>query len=68
MILMKDGGIIEHDSRDNVLNGVKFQNLKLNKPVIYTIFNTLRKENLFKEKIPASIPTAIETIKKLQHE
>jgi energy-coupling factor transporter ATP-binding protein EcfA2 len=68
MILMKDGGIIEHDSRDNVLNGIKFQNLKLNKPVIYTIFNKLRNENLFTGNIPASIPAAVDSIKKFQQE
>ena len=66
MILMKEGGIIEHNSRDKVVNGINFQNLKLNKPVIYTIFNRLREENLFTERIPASIPDAIDSIKKLK--
>ncbi|MFX0029740.1 MAG: energy-coupling factor ABC transporter ATP-binding protein [Candidatus Hermodarchaeota archaeon] len=66
MILMKDGEIIEHNSRDKVLNGMSFQNLKLNKPVLYTIFNRLREENLFSDNIPASIPDAINYIKKLQ--
>jgi len=68
IVLMKDGRIIEHDSRDNVLNGLKFQNLKLNKPVLYTIFNELRKRNLIKGNIPASIPAALDLIKKFQHE
>ena len=68
IILMKDGRIIEHNSRDNVLNGLKFQNLKLNKPVIYTIFKELRKRNLIKGNIPASIPAALDLIKKSQHE
>lgn len=66
MILMKEGGIVEHDSRDNILNGQTFQNLKLNKPVLYTIFNRLREENLFSGKIPASIQDALDYIKKLQ--
>ncbi|MFX1479557.1 MAG: energy-coupling factor ABC transporter ATP-binding protein [Promethearchaeota archaeon] len=65
MILMKDGGIIEHDSRNKVLNGQKFQNLKLNKPVLYTIFNRLREEKIFSGKIPASIQDAIDSIRKL---
>ncbi|MFX1279545.1 MAG: energy-coupling factor ABC transporter ATP-binding protein [Promethearchaeota archaeon] len=65
MILMKEGGIVEHDSRDNVLNGQTFQKLKLNKPVLYTIFNRLREENLFSGKIPASIQEALDYIKKL---
>ena len=68
IVLMKDGKIIEHDSRDNVFNGLKFQNLKLNKPVLYTIFNELRKRNLIKGNIPASIPAALDLIKKFQHE
>jgi energy-coupling factor transporter ATP-binding protein EcfA2 len=65
MILMKDGGIIEHDSRNKVLNGQKFQNLKLNKPVLYTIFNRLREEKIFSGEIPASIQDAIDSIRKL---
>ena len=63
MILMRNGEAIEHDSRDDVLNGINFQNLMLNKPVIYTIFNRLRNENLFFGKIPASIPAAIDSMK-----
>ncbi|GAG88119.1 unnamed protein product, partial [marine sediment metagenome] len=68
MILMRNGEAIEHDSRDDVLNGINFQNLMLNKPVIYTIFKRLRNENLFFGKIPASIPAAIDSMKKLQSE
>ncbi|MFW9941365.1 MAG: energy-coupling factor ABC transporter ATP-binding protein [Candidatus Thorarchaeota archaeon] len=66
IILMRNGEVIEHDSRDDVLNGTNFQNLKLNKPVIYTIFNRLKNEKLFPCKIPASIPAAIDSIKKLR--
>jgi len=66
IILISNGKVIEHDSRDDVINGTNFQNLKLNKPVIYTIFNRLKNENLFPRKIPASIPAAIDSIKKLQ--
>ncbi|MHA2393451.1 MAG: energy-coupling factor ABC transporter ATP-binding protein [Promethearchaeota archaeon] len=64
MILMKNGELVEHDSSENVLNGINFQNLNLNKPVIYTIFDKLRKENLFSDKIPRSIPDAIDILKK----
>jgi energy-coupling factor transporter ATP-binding protein EcfA2 len=66
VILMTHGEVIEHDSRDKVLNGTNFQNLKLNKPVIYTIFNRLKNENLYPGKIPASIPAVIDSMKKLQ--
>ncbi|MFX1374884.1 MAG: energy-coupling factor ABC transporter ATP-binding protein [Promethearchaeota archaeon] len=68
MILMKNGKIIEHDSRDNVLNGMNFQNLQLNKPAIYTIFKKLQENNLFSGKIPSSIPAATEFIKKFNQE
>ncbi|MFX0166798.1 MAG: energy-coupling factor ABC transporter ATP-binding protein [Promethearchaeota archaeon] len=66
MVLISNGEVVEYGSRDDVLNGKHFQNLMLNKPVIYTIFNRLKNENLFSGKIPASIPAAIDSMKKLQ--
>lgn len=63
MILIKKGNVIEYDSCEKVLNGNNFQNLNLNRPVVFKIFNTLRKENLFKGKLPASIPAAINSLK-----
>ncbi|MFX1326249.1 MAG: energy-coupling factor ABC transporter ATP-binding protein, partial [Promethearchaeota archaeon] len=66
MILMKNGELIEHDSSENVLNGQNFQNLNLNKPFIYSLFDKLRKEKLFSDNIPSSIPKAIAILKKLQ--
>ena len=63
LILMKNGGVIEHGSCEKVINGKNFQNLRLNKPLIYSIFNKLKKENLYNKNIPASIPEAINSLK-----
>ncbi len=65
IILMKNGSIIEHGFRDQVINGSNFQTLRLNKPVIYSIFNTLKEEYLFKKNIPTSIPEAVNSLKNL---
>ena len=63
IILMRKGCIVEHDSQEKVINGVNFQNLRLNKPIIFSIFNELKKEKLFNENIPCSIPEAIKSLK-----
>lgn len=63
IILMKRGHVLEQGSREKVINGKNFQTLRLNKPVIYSIFNTLKKEKLYEKKIPPSIPEAIRSLK-----
>ncbi|MFX1315660.1 MAG: energy-coupling factor ABC transporter ATP-binding protein [Promethearchaeota archaeon] len=65
LILMKDGKVIEHNNRETVINGDNFQTLRLNKPLIYSIFNQLKKENLYNKSIPTSIPKAINYLKNL---
>ena len=65
IILISEGKILEHDTKENVINGESFQTLNINKPVIYTIFNELKKKNLYKNKIPASIPEVINYFKNL---
>jgi len=64
MILMSNGFVLEHDTKEKIINGKTFQDLNLNKPIIYSIFSQLKKENLFKEKIPASISEAIDYFQK----
>jgi len=64
IILMSNGYVLEHDTKENIINGKTFQDLNLNKPIIYSIFSQLKKENLFKEKIPASISEAINYLQK----
>ncbi len=63
IMLMKNGFLIEYDLSDKVINGTNFQNLKLNKPVIYSIFNELKEEKLFDSNIPKSITEAIRLLK-----
>ncbi len=63
IILMKNGAIIEYGSSENVINGVNFQNLRLNKPIIYSIFKKLNKEKLFNKNIPTSIQEAVKSLK-----
>jgi energy-coupling factor transporter ATP-binding protein EcfA2 len=65
IILINEGKVIEHDSREKVINGNNFQSLRLNKPVIYSIFNYLKNKKLLKQNIPVSIPEAVETLKNL---
>jgi len=64
IILMSNGYVLEHDTKENIINGKTFQDLNLNKPIIYSIFSQLKKENLFIEKIPASISEAINYLQK----
>ncbi len=64
IILISEGKILEHDTKDNIINKDTFQNLIINKPVIYSIFNQLKKEKLYNDKIPTSI---LETIKYLKN-
>ncbi|MFX1379397.1 MAG: energy-coupling factor ABC transporter ATP-binding protein [Promethearchaeota archaeon] len=63
IILMKNGSIIEYGLTEQVINGNNFQTLRLNKPVIYSIFNTLKVEKLYNKNIPTSIPEAIRSLK-----
>ncbi|MHA1294918.1 MAG: energy-coupling factor ABC transporter ATP-binding protein [Promethearchaeota archaeon] len=65
LILMKDGKIIEHDSKEIVINGNNFQKLNINHPIIFSIFNELKKSNLFSERLPSSINDAINQLKKI---
>ena len=59
IILLENARILEHGLRDEVINGENFLRLKINKPVIYSIFNALKNEQLYNEKIPPSIEKAI---------
>ncbi len=63
MILMKKGRVVEFGDKDNVINGVIFKDLRLNKPIIYSIFSDLKKKNLFDSKIPTSISDVVKYLK-----
>ncbi len=59
IILINNGEVIEHDSKEAVINSVSFQKLNVNKPVIYSIFSQLKNEKLFNGSIPGSIIEAV---------
>ncbi|GAH43103.1 unnamed protein product, partial [marine sediment metagenome] len=63
IILIDNGAVIEHDSKDVVINGINFLKLNINKPVIYSIFTQLKKDKLYDNKIPSSISEAIDSLK-----
>ncbi len=63
MILMKKGSVVEFGDKENVINGDKFKNLRLNKPIIYSIFSHLKQKNLFNSKIPTSISEVLDYLK-----
>ncbi len=66
IILIKQGAVLEHDTREKVVNGDIFRDLSINKPVVYSIFNQLKKEELYNDKIPVSIPEVIRYAKSLK--
>jgi energy-coupling factor transporter ATP-binding protein EcfA2 len=66
IIMMKEGSIVGHDVKDNIINGDDFKNLAINHPFIYSIFNELKKEKLISGNIPVSIPEAIKYLNKFK--
>jgi len=63
IILLKEGWVIEHDDREKVINGTNFHELGINKPVIYSIFDTLKNYGIYENNLPASIQEAITSLK-----
>lgn len=66
IILIKSGKIIDHNTKENTLNGSKFRQLNVNKPVIYSIFSQLKEASLYKDKMPDSIEQAITYLKTIK--
>lgn len=62
LLLMQNGVVVEYDSKETVINGENFKSINLNLPVIYSIFNDLKKEINYDGKIPASISEAIDIL------
>lgn len=62
IILMKEGKIFEHNSVQKVINGPNFQNLSINKPVIYSLFKGLKQNGIIEGMLPISIKQAVELI------
>ena len=63
IILMKNGKVIMHDKKKEVINSIQFQALNINKPVIYSIFKQLQNQTLISNRIPVSTKEAIELLK-----
>lgn len=63
IILIQNGKIIEHDSKNTVINGPHFGRMHFNFPFVFSLFKQLKNENLFDKKIPSSIEEAIENLK-----
>ncbi|TFF88787.1 MAG: ABC transporter ATP-binding protein [Promethearchaeota archaeon] len=63
IILIDQGKIVEHDTKQTVLNGSNFKNIRINHPIIYNLFTELRQENLFQGNVPSSIPEAVKILK-----
>ena len=66
IILINDGKIVEHDTKENAINGNNFQNLNVNKPVLYSIITQLKEEKFYNDKIPTSVPEVIEYFKNIK--
>ena len=66
IILMKEGEIIAHGVKDEVINSNTFENLNINKPKIYSIFNELKNRNQFQHDIPVSIQDAVSSLKMIK--
>jgi energy-coupling factor transporter ATP-binding protein EcfA2 len=66
IILMKEGEILAHKAKDKVINSSTFENLNINKPKIYSIFNELKNRNRFQHDIPSSIQDAITSLKMIK--
>jgi len=66
IILMKESEIIAHGPKDKIINSNTFENLNINKPKIYSIFNELKNRNQFQQDIPVSIQDAISSLKMIK--
>ncbi len=66
IILMKESKIITHGTKEKVINSSIFENLNINKPKIYSIFNELKNRDRFQYDIPISIKGAIRILKTIK--
>jgi len=66
IILMKESEIKSHGTKEKVINSSIFENLNINKPKIYSIFNELKNRDRFQYDIPISIKGAISILKTIK--
>ncbi|MFO8017171.1 MAG: ABC transporter ATP-binding protein [Promethearchaeia archaeon] len=63
IILMKKGRVFDQGEAHKIINGDKFQRVKINQPSIYRVFKNLKEKGLYADKLPSSIPEAIKSLK-----
>lgn len=63
IILMKQGNVLAHGNKQDIINSSVFEELNINKPLIYSVFNHLRKENLIHTSLPTSISEAVSILR-----
>lgn len=63
IILMKEGEILQHGQKKEVLNGDIFKSLDINKPFFYSIFDKMQERGIFNGSIPVSLEDALKVIK-----
>jgi energy-coupling factor transporter ATP-binding protein EcfA2 len=63
IILMKEGEILQHGEKEEVLNGDIFKSLDINKPFFYSIFDEMQERGVFNDSIPVSLEDALNEIK-----
>ncbi len=63
IILMKNGKVIAHDTKEHIINSKRFIDLNISHPIMFSLFSDLRKEGIEIKKLPTSIPEALELLK-----
>ena len=63
IILIKEGSIILHDTKELVINSEQFKTLPINKPKLFSIFNQLKEKQLYNKEIPDTMEKAIQELK-----
>lgn len=66
IILMKESEVLSHGTKEKVINSNTFEDLNINKPKIYSIFNELKNRDRFQYDIPVSIKGAISILKTIK--
>ncbi|MFW9949432.1 MAG: energy-coupling factor ABC transporter ATP-binding protein [Candidatus Thorarchaeota archaeon] len=65
IILIKDGKVVLHDTKEKVINSEEFRTLQINKPRLYSIFDQLKQRKLYNREFPVSNEKAIQILKEL---
>ncbi|TXT66849.1 MAG: putative enzyme [Promethearchaeota archaeon] len=66
IILMNKGKVVEHGEKEEVVNNINFEQLKINKPFIHSLFTNLKSEKIYDGNIPFNLSKAARIIKRLK--